>query len=74
LFRLLVTSVHTPLHTSEGGGHGVTHAPLWQSWPAPQRLLQPPQLPMSDDTSVQLAPHIIRGAGHVDMHDPALHT
>jgi hypothetical protein len=28
----------------------------------------------STDTSVQLAPHIIRGAGHVVMHDPALHT
>ena len=57
-----------------GAAQGVTHVPPVQSCPAAQRFPQRPQLVRSDETSVQLAPHIIRGAGQVLMHAPLLQT
>ena len=62
------------LHVTDGGGQGVTHAPFMQSWFAPQRMLHAPQCAMSDATSTQLVPHILRGAAQFVMHCPLLHT
>jgi hypothetical protein len=54
--------------------------PIWQVPPtqvdpAAHALPQRPQLALSDETSIQLAPHIIRGAAHPPaMHTPIVHV
>jgi hypothetical protein len=59
------------LHTSdEHIPPPIWQVPLTQVDPAAHALPQRPQLALSDETSMQLAPHIIRGA----VHPPAMQT
>jgi hypothetical protein len=46
-------------------GIAPVHVPLLQVWPAGHTLPQRPQFELSELTSTQLAPHIMRGAAHV---------